>query len=154
MDTTYYSNIPVETLSLLDSDVRNFDFNHPIKNIFFDNIDYIRKLDASGKARPCILDNVERSLLCHTCYLGFDQFECTDCDNWNIIPHSCHSRFCNACGVKYAPNSLQRKPLLFVLTALINTLYLLFLKNLETSSDRIVPDSIYYLLQLEIQYVY
>ena len=65
-------------------------------------MEYIRKLDASGKARLCILDNVERSLLCHTCYLGFDQFECTDCDNWNIIPHSCHSRFCNACGVKYA----------------------------------------------------
>ena len=102
MDTTYHSNIPIETLSLLDCDVKNFNFIHPIKNIFFDNIDYIRKLDASGKARPCILDNVERWLLCHTCYLGFDQFECTDCDNWNIIPHSCHSRFCNACGVKYA----------------------------------------------------
>ncbi|RGJ41113.1 hypothetical protein DXD61_11025 [Eubacterium sp. TM06-47] len=102
MNTTYLSNIQVKTLSLLNCDVRNFDFNHPIKNIFFDNIDYIRKLDASGKARPCILDNVERSLLCHTCYLGFDQFECPDCDNWNIIPHSCHSRFCNACCVKYA----------------------------------------------------
>lgn len=102
MDTVYYSNIPVEALSLLDCDVRNFNFIHPIKNIFFDNIDYIRKLGASGKARPCILDNVERSLLCHTCYLGFDQFECINCDNWNIIPHSCHSRFCNACGVKYA----------------------------------------------------
>ncbi len=102
MDTTYYSNIPIEALSLLDCDVRNFDFNHPIKSIFFDNIEYIRKLDASGKARPCILDNVERWLLCHTCYLRFDQFECTDCDNCNIIPHSCHSRFCNACGVKYA----------------------------------------------------
>ena len=90
MDTTYHSNIPIETLSLLDCDVKNFNFIHPIKNIFFDNIDYIRKLDASGKARPCILDNVERWLLCHTCYLGFDQFECTDCNNWNIIPHSCH----------------------------------------------------------------
>ena len=33
MDTTYHSNISVETLSLLDCDVRNFDFNHPIKNI-------------------------------------------------------------------------------------------------------------------------
>ena len=72
MDTIYHSNIPIETLSLLDCDVRNFNFIHPIKNIFFDNIDYIRKLDASGKARPCILDNAERSLLCHTCYLGFD----------------------------------------------------------------------------------
>ena len=31
MDTTYHSNISVETLSLLDCDVRNFDFNHPIQ---------------------------------------------------------------------------------------------------------------------------
>ena len=85
MDTTYHSNIPVETLSLLDSDVRNFDFIHPIKNTFFDNMDHIRKLDASGKARPCILDNVERSLLCHTYYLGFDQFECPECDHTMIV---------------------------------------------------------------------
>ena len=149
MDTTYHSNIPVEALSLLDCDVINFDFNHPIKNIFFDNIEYIRKSDASGKARPCILDNVERSLLCHTCYLGFDQFECPDCDNWNIIPPSCHSRFCNACGAKYAKQLAAKAT-----TALIDTLYLLFPKNLETGSDRIVLDSIFCLLQLEIQYVY
>ena len=149
MDTTYHLNITVETLSLLDCDVRNFDFNHPIKSIFFDNIEYIRKLDASGKVRPCILDNVERSLLCHTCYLGFDQFECTDCDNMNIIPHSCHLRFCNACGVKYAKQLAAKAT-----TVLIDTLYLLFPKNLETGSDRIVLDSIYCLLQLEIQYVY
>ena len=142
MDTTYHSYIPIETLSLLDCDVRNFNFIHPIKNIFFDNIEYIRKLDASGKTLPCILDNVERSLLCYTCYLGFDQFECPDCDNWNIVPHSCHSRFCNACGVKYTKH-LAAKATFFVLTALIDTSSLLFLKNLETSSDRIVLDSIY-----------
>ena len=47
------------------------------------------------------------------------------------------------------PNSLQPRLLLFVLTALIDTLYLLFLKNLETGSDRIVLDSIYCLLLLE-----
>ena len=144
MDTTYHSNIPIEALSLLDCDVRNFNFIHPIKNIFFDNIDYIRKLDASGKARPCILDNIERSLLCHTCYLGFDQFECTDCENWNIIPHSCHSRLCNACGVKCAKQLAAKAT-----TALIDTLSLLFLKNLETGSDRIVLDSIFCLLLLE-----
>ena len=149
IDTTYHSNISVETLSLLDCDVRNFDFNHPIKNIFFDNIDYIRKLDASGKARPSILDNVERSLLCHTCYLGFDQFECTDCDNMNIIPHSCHSRFCNARGVKYAKQLAAKAT-----TVLIDTLYLLFPKNLETGSDRIVLDSIFCLLLLETQFLF
>ena len=126
-----------------------FNFIHPIKNIFFDNIDYIRKLDASGKARPCILDNVERSLLCHTCYLGFDQFECTDCDNMNIIPHSCHSRFCNARGVKYAKQLAAKAT-----TVLIDTLYLLFPKNLETGSDRIVLDSIFCLLLLETQFLF
>ena len=47
------------------------------------------------------------------------------------------------------PNSLQPRPLLFVLTALIDTLSLLFLKNLETGSDRIVLDSIYCLLLQE-----
>ena len=47
------------------------------------------------------------------------------------------------------PNSLQPRILLFVLTALIDTLYLLFLKNLETGSDRIVLDSIYCLLLQE-----
>ena len=46
-------------------------------------------------------------------------------------------------------NSLQPRLLLFVLTALIDTLYLQFLKNLETGSDRIVLDSIYCLLLLE-----
>ena len=48
------------------------------------------------------------------------------------------------------PNSLQPKPLLFVLTALIDTLSLIFPKNLETGSDRIVLDSIYCLLLQEM----
>ncbi len=148
MDTAYHSNIPIETLSLLDCDVRNFDFIHPIKNIFFDNIEYIRKLDASGKARPCILDNVERSLLCHTCYLGFDQFECTDCDNWNIIPHSCHSRFCNACGVKYA-KQLAAKATSFCLDCPHRHIVFTIPEELRNWFNRIVLDSIFCLLLLE-----
>ncbi len=101
MDTTFYSD-SIKSSPIFHCDTRDFNFDHPIKKIFFDNIDYIRSLDASGKSRPCVLDNIERSLLCHTAYLGYDQFDCPKCNNWNIIPHSCHSRFCNACGVKYA----------------------------------------------------
>ena len=153
MDTTYHSNISVETLSLLDCDVRNFDFNHPIKNIFFDNFDYIRKLDASGKARPCILDNVERSLLCHTCYLGFDQLNVRIVTT-GILFHTPVIQDSVMPVVLNMPNSLRPRLPLFVLTALIGTLSLLFLKNLETGSDRIVLDSIFCLLQLEIQYVH
>lgn len=102
LDLNYHSRIPIEALSLLHCDVRDFNFHHPIKNIFYEHIDYIRELDASGKARPCVLDNIERSILCRTFFLGFDEFECPDCGNFTEIPHACHSRFCNACGVKYA----------------------------------------------------
>ena len=52
------------------------------------------------------------------------------------------------------PNSLQPRLLLFVLTALIGTLSLLFLKNLETGSDRIVLDSIFCLLLPETQFLF
>ena len=52
------------------------------------------------------------------------------------------------------PNSLQPKPFLFVLTALIDTLSLLSPKNLETGSDRIVLDSIFCLLLPETQFLF
>ena len=52
------------------------------------------------------------------------------------------------------PNSLLPKPLLFVLTALIDILSLLFPKNLETGSDRIVLDLIYYLLLPETPFLF
>ena len=153
MDTTYHSNIPIETLSLLDCDVRNFDFNHPIKNIFFDNIEYIRKLDASGKARPCILTMQNVLFFATHVILALISL------NVPIVKTGTLSLIHAIPGfvipvVLNMPNSLQPKLLLFALTALIDTLSLLFLKNLETGSDRIVLDSIYCLLQLEIQYVY
>lgn len=83
-------------------DTRDFNIKHPIKNIMFDHIDWIRESDQVGKLRPCILDNIEKMLLCKTIYLGYDSFICPVCDNESIVPHSCHSRFCNSCGVKYA----------------------------------------------------
>ena len=52
------------------------------------------------------------------------------------------------------PNSLQPKPLLFVLTALIDILSLPFPKNLETGSDRIALDSIYCLLLPETPFLF
>ena len=147
MDITYHSNIPIETLSLLDCDVKNFNFIPPIKNIFFDNIEYIRKLDASGKARPCILFFVTHVILVLTS-LNVRIVTTGTLSLIHAIPGSVMHVVLNM------PNSLQSRLLLFVLTALIGTLSLLFLKNLETSSDRIVLDSIFCLLQLEIQYVY
>ena len=142
MDTTYYSNIPIEALSLLDCDVKNFNFIHPIKNIFFDNIEYIRKLDASGKARPCILFFVTHVILA-LISLNVQIVTTGTLSLIHVILDSVMHVVLNM------PNSLQPRLPLFVLTVLIDTLYLLFPKNLETGSDRIVLDSIYCLLLQE-----
>ena len=142
MDTTYHSNIPVEALSLLYRDVRNFDFIPPIKNIFFDNMEYIRKLDASGKARPCILFFATHVILA-LISLTVPIVTTGILFHTHVIPASVMPVVLNM------PNSLQPRLPLFVLTALIDTLYLLFPKNLETGSDRIVLDSIYCLLLQE-----
>lgn len=83
-------------------DVRDFEIKHPIKNLLFDHLDWLYELDATSKLRPCVLDNIQKMLLCKTIYLGYDRFECPVCLNESIAPHSCHSRFCNSCGVKYA----------------------------------------------------
>lgn len=54
-----------------------------------------------GKVREAVLDNVKKTLLCNTFYLGSDYFVCPECNNFNIVNHQCHSRFCTSCGVKY-----------------------------------------------------
>lgn len=83
-------------------DFINHKIHHPIKRIMFDNYKYLPELDMNGQIRPCVLDNIQRCLLCNTVFLGYDYFECPHCDNFNILPRHCHSRFCNSCGVKYA----------------------------------------------------
>lgn len=79
----------------------HMDMNKPrIKDIFWNNLEWIEKLDDEGIARPCILDNIQRTLLCKTLYLGYDAFDCDKCDNWIWLYRHCHSRFCSSCGIK------------------------------------------------------
>lgn len=102
MDTFIYnSSIKSNTLNDYTSKPKK-KLYHPIKKICRDNIDYIRELVSSGKARPCVLDNVEKMILCNTIYLGYDAFECPICHEENLMFRHCHSRFCSSCGVKYA----------------------------------------------------
>lgn len=85
-------------------DFIDFDIHHPIKSILFHNYHTLEEWDRLNQSRPCVLDNVQRSLLCNTYYLGCDYFHCQnkDCDNFTAVHRHCHSRFCNSCGVKYA----------------------------------------------------
>lgn len=99
LDSNLYSEYPFS--GAFDVDHRSYDPNKPrIKDILWNNFDWIYNLYAEDKIRPCVLENVEKSLLCNTDYLGSDLFECPQCGNWNILFHKCHSRFCNSCGVK------------------------------------------------------
>lgn len=84
-----------------DSDHKHYDPNKPrIKDIIWQNYDWIEDLSDDGKVRPCVFDNVQKTLLCNTIYLGYDGFECPNCGNEMILYHKCHCRFCNSCGVK------------------------------------------------------
>ncbi len=88
-------------IRILNADIRNYDPAKPrIKDLLWEHYDWLVEMDRLGKARHCILDNIQRTLLCNTLYLGYDAFECPNCGNGNIIYRHCHSRFCNSCGVK------------------------------------------------------
>lgn len=92
---------PIDTLPL-------FNFSHhdsPKKRtsfayIFFDNYDYLTHLYNIGKLRPVCFDNIQKTILCHTIYLGCDFFQCPKCGKETMITHSCHSHFCTQCGAK------------------------------------------------------
>lgn len=88
--------------NLLCCDDINYDPIKPrIKTILWDHYDWFVEMDETGRARPVVLDNVQKTILCNTSYLGFDVFECPHCGNEMVFSRKCHSRFCTSCGVKY-----------------------------------------------------
>lgn len=52
----------------------------------------------TGKIREAVIENVSKILMCRTSALGFHVFQCKECKEVRIIPHSCKSRFCSSCG--------------------------------------------------------
>ncbi|MFV0327962.1 MAG: transposase [Bacteroides xylanisolvens] len=100
MDTTLHNHIFNEFIKSYET--RDYPINNKIRNITFDHLDELYKLQEDGIVRDVVIENIERSLLCRTIYLGVDYFECPDCGRETTIPHSCHCRFCNACGITYA----------------------------------------------------
>ena len=72
-----------------------------IRDILWNHLDWLEEMDRTGKARKTVLDNVHKTLLCNSIYLGYDGFECPTCGEETIVLRHCHSRFCTSCGVKY-----------------------------------------------------
>ena len=54
------------------------------------------------KIRDVVFRDVRRMIDCQTLNLGFSLYKCPTCDNEKIVAHTCKSRFCNSCGIKYA----------------------------------------------------
>ena len=92
---------PIDTLPLFNC-TQNLKLNRKetFSYIFHDNLDYITHLFNLGRMRPVTYDNIQKTILCGSIYLGWDFYECPVCHEETIIPHSCHSRFCTKCGVK------------------------------------------------------
>ncbi len=51
--------------------------------------------------RDVVYEEVYKIIRCKTVHLGYTMFECSHCDNFIIVPHTCKSRFCSSCGNKY-----------------------------------------------------
>ena len=99
LDEHLYADYPF--YGAFDSDHMNYDPNKPrIKDILWYNYDWIEQLHDNGRLRDCVLDNVQKTLICNTIYLGYDAFECPKCGNGTILYHHCHSRLCTSCGAK------------------------------------------------------
>ncbi|MEG0368290.1 MAG: transposase [Coprobacillus sp.] len=48
-----------------------------------------------------MMKNINLLILCYLHDLGHSLFECPNCDNFTFVWHTCKSRFCNKCGIKY-----------------------------------------------------
>ena len=100
IDTQFYNGAS-DNNSYADFDSIKYDkFKPRFKSILWRNYDWLKQIDSNGQAREVILDNVQRTLLCKTPYLGYDAYDCNTCDNWIWLFRHCHSRFCSSCGIK------------------------------------------------------
>jgi hypothetical protein len=48
--------------------------------------------------RDAIPRNINKILNCRTKNMGFHKYQCPDCGDNVVVPHSCKSRFCSSCG--------------------------------------------------------
>lgn len=48
--------------------------------------------------RPVVFETVRRIIACRTPALGCHLYRCPKCSRFEVVPHSCKSRFCPTCG--------------------------------------------------------
>ena len=75
-----------------------------LKDIFSDYWDdFLEFADSKNLIiRDVVKRDVSRMIYCKSPELGFSLYKCPTCGNEKLVPHTCKSRFCNSCGIKYA----------------------------------------------------
>ena len=77
LDEWLYTNYPDNGVFTCDDKPYDPD-KARIKDLLWKNYDWLVELDKRGSVRPCVLNNVQKTLLCNTIYLGYDGFECPE----------------------------------------------------------------------------
>lgn len=75
---------------------------YTIKQIFADHWHMFLLVYSHLTIRAAVHKNVNKILKCQTPSLGFTTFFCEKCGTIKKVFHTCKSRFCNSCGIKYA----------------------------------------------------
>ena len=79
-------------------------FYFSLKDIFNDYWDNFLDFANSKNLiiRDVVFRDVRRMMNCKTPALGGSLFKCPECGNTKFVFHTCKSRFCNSCGIKYS----------------------------------------------------
>jgi len=79
-------------------------YHFTLKDIFNDYWDNFIEFANSNKLsiRDVVHRDVNRMMVCKSPHLGYSAFKCPECGNTKLVYHTCKSRFCNSCGIKYA----------------------------------------------------
>jgi len=86
-----------------DTSKSKYEIKYKFQDIFTDHWDgYVEKFSKVMTIPEYVFDNVERMMKCKTSALGYTLYECSVCNNYKILYHTCKSRFCSSCGTKYA----------------------------------------------------
>lgn len=87
---SYSSYMGARLNHLADFDSPHFDITQPrIKTVLLRNYDWVIDTYKDGRMRDAVLDNVLKTILCRTTFLGYDMFEYPDCGDWVLFYRHC-----------------------------------------------------------------
>lgn len=102
----YYLNIKKKSVLATGHCDTYFPAQHnkiSIARIFYENLWRLKNdFEISFKGlRPAVMKSINLVILCFLRDLGHSAYECPFCENFTFVWHTCKSRFCNSCGMKY-----------------------------------------------------